>query len=60
MWLIQIFDVEPDLLPMVETALRNIDGLAIATALRDQHAYIVVEAPDRADAGCLYSTPSLS
>ena len=50
MWLMQIFDVEPDLLQTVEAALRDIDGIAIATAMRDQHAYIVVEAPDQSDA----------
>ena len=50
MWLIQIFDLDVRRLGDVEEALRAIEGVGVASALRDEQPYVVADCPTDADA----------
>lgn len=50
MSLIEIFDLDVLRVTDVENALRAIDGVKTASALRDDRPYVVVECPTEADA----------
>ena len=50
MWLIQIFDLQAEDLRDVEDAVRAIEGVSAASALRDDQPYVVVECPTEGDA----------
>ena len=50
MWLIQIFDLDVEGLRQVEDAIRAMDGVAMASALRDGQPYVVVDCPTQSDA----------
>lgn len=50
MWLIQIFDLHPESLQQVEDAIRAMDGVGLASAVRDGQPYVVVECPTQGDA----------
>ena len=41
MWLIQIFDLHPESLQQVEDAIRAMDGVGLASAVRDGQPYVV-------------------
>lgn len=50
MWLIQVFDLQAEGLRDVEDSVRAMDGVAMASALRDGQPYVVVECPTQGDA----------
>ena len=50
MWLIQIFDLHSEDLRQVEHAIRAIEGVTMASALRDNQPYVVAECPTQDDA----------
>lgn len=50
MWLIQVFDLQAEGLRDVEDAVRAMDGVAMASALRAGQPYMVVECPTQGDA----------
>jgi hypothetical protein len=50
MWLIQIFDLHAESLHQVEAAIRAMDGVTMASALRDGQPYVVAECPTEGDA----------
>ena len=48
MWLIEIFDLQTEALPQVERAIRAMDGVTAASAIRADQPYIVAECPTEA------------
>jgi hypothetical protein len=45
MWLIEIFDLNADALQEVEDAIRVMEGVTMASAIRDGQPYVVVGCP---------------
>jgi hypothetical protein len=50
MWLVQIFDLHAENLAQVEDAIRAIDGVGMASALRDEQPYVVAQCLTEDDA----------
>ena len=50
MWLIEIFDLDAGRLRQVENAIRVMEGVTLASALRDGQPYVVVGCPNQSDA----------
>ena len=50
MWLIQVFDLHSEDLRKVEDSIRAMEGVTMASALRDGQPYVVADCPTEGDA----------
>jgi hypothetical protein len=50
MWMIEIFDLDAGRLREVENAIRVIEGVTLASAVRDGQPYVVAGCPSQSEA----------